>query len=99
MNITENLLKRINNRLTETKAPCKLYATESAANKAGLKVATKAANHFAPNGEQDTKPANYLVLFIPAISKWTACVDMNQLLSRPNRQGGYAGICGDFYTY
>ena len=99
MNVTTKLLNRINERLTETKSPCKLYATESSADKAGLKVAEKAAKHFAPYGQQNTQPANYLVIYIPSIEKWTACIDMSELLSRRDSAGGYLGICGNFYTY
>ena len=99
MNITTKLLNRINQRLTETKSPCKLYATESSADKAGLKVAEKAAKHFSQHGQEDIIQADYIVIYIPSIQKWTPCINLTALLSRRDAAGGYLGICGDFYTY
>jgi len=99
MNITTKLLNRINQRLTETKSPCKLYATESSADKAGLKVAEKAAKHFSQHGQEHIIPADYIVIYIPSIQKWTPCINLTALLSRRDAAGGYLGICGDFYTY
>ena len=99
MNITTKLLNRINQRLTETKSPCKLYATESSADKAGLKVAEKVAKHFSQHGQEHIIPADYIVIYIPSIQKWTPCINLTALLSRRDAAGGYLGICGDFYTY
>lgn len=95
MNIVKNLQARIEDRLTETKTPCKLYATEEAADKAGANIAEIVGNHH------ETRPANYVVIKIESIGKWTAAIDLNELCGREGRLGGYLGLACDrgFYTY
>jgi len=102
MNITSKLLQRINDRLTETKTPCKLYKSYENADKAGKKVAARSALHFTPCSAEvvaNVEATHYLVVFIPSIRKYTVCFDLTELVSRRTTSGGYLGICGDFYTY
>lgn len=98
MNINKSLMTRIEQRLTETKNPCKNYATEAAAEKATSEVAMKAAEYFTIEGNS-VRSARYVVMYIPSWGRWIGAVDMTELLGRRTSTGGYLGICGDFYTF
>ena len=98
MNITASLIARIQDRLTETKNPCKNSATEAAAEKAVSVVAMNAAEHFAVNPDE-AKSARYVVVFIPSWGRLIGAVDLTELLSLKDMTGGYLGVCGDFYTF
>ena len=95
MNILQEITNRIERRASETKNPCKLYKTESAAEKAGAKMAAIVGEHH------DTKTARYLVLKVESLGKWTAAIDLTELLSRHDSIGGYVGLAANkgFYTY
>lgn len=96
MNIITNLQARIENRLTETKNPCKLYATENRAEAAIAKLAAQVGKYFGSD-----RPAQFVVFQIESVGKWTAAIDINEVCSRPESRGGFVGICADkgFYTY
>lgn len=107
MNLVKDLVTRIEKRLTETKKPCKLYATEAAAEKVAESEARILALYFAPplrNSEDAKKavpPARYIIVFIPSVGKWAIGFDQTEVMSRPRSTGGYVGIMADrgFYTF
>ena len=96
MNITKNLQDRIENRLTETKTPCKLYASEATATKAADKLAKSSAEYFGAS-----RPTNYIIVKIESVNKFAIGFDINGLLARPETHGGYVGIFGanGHYSY
>ena len=96
MNVIKDLQTRIARRLTETKNPCKTYATEAGAEKAAEKMAAHGAEHFGTS-----RPANFLIVYVPELGRYTPAFDINELANRPDARGGYVGIFGaaGFYTY
>jgi hypothetical protein len=96
MNVIKDLQARIARRLTETKNPCKTYATEAGAEKAAEKMAARGAEHFGAN-----RPANFIIVYVPELGRYTPAFAINELLARPETTGGYVGIFGaaGFYTY
>lgn len=101
MNIITDLKTRISKRLQETKNPCKGYTTEKACEAAISVVAQDVANHFKPWDESTAKPARYVVFYHEEFGKWVGAIDMSELLSRPNRSGGYLGFVAErnFYSF
>ena len=101
MNIIDNLIARIEERLTETATPCKTYKTKEAAEKATAKMAQIAADHFAIDCRNSQKSARYVVFYVEAMGKWVGAVDLNELISRNTSTGGYLGVCSakGFYSY
>ncbi len=98
-NIINALTARIEDYRKDNKQPCKNYATENAAETATKKVAQKAATHFDKNHRDDAPEADYLVFYVEAWGRWVGCINMSDLMRRPNSTGGYIGICGDFFTF
>lgn len=97
-NIIATITGRIENRLKETKEPCKNYATKKAAEIATAKKAQEAANHFAksPDGQHS---ARYVVFYVESWKRWVGAIDLTELLNRKTSTGGYLGFCIGFYTY
>lgn len=77
MNIQQSVLDRINKRLTETKNPCKTYKSAEAAEKAAQKLAEKVSHEY----QVDFK-CDYLIVFIPAMGRWTAAFDASKFIAR-----------------
>lgn len=100
MNIVKDLIARIEKRLTETKNPCKLYATEAKAEAVAVELAQLCADHFAKTGTA-TRPARYVVVLIPSVNKWTVGFDLTEVMNRADSTGGYLGIMSErgFYTF
>lgn len=96
MNIIKFLTAKIIERAEETKTPCKLYATEEAAEKAILKVLNDAKEFYSLSRDID-----YLIIFIPALNKWTAVANMSKVFLSSDFKGGYLGFVTDknFYTF
>lgn len=99
MNIIETVKARILSYYSECKTPCKLYATQAAAEKAVSKVAMDFAKHLGTDVS-----ANYIVFFIEEIGKsgkWVGAVDGSELISRPTTHGGFIGFAASsgFYSY
>jgi hypothetical protein len=100
MNTINDLIARIEDRLTETANPCKSYKTKEAAEKATAKIAQIAANHFAASMDGQ-ESARYMVVYIEKMGKWIGAIDMTELLSRSTSTGGFLGICAQkgFYSF
>lgn len=98
-NVITNLTARIEEYRAENKNPCKNYATEASAEKATAKMAKDAAVHFNAKGDKGAREANYVVFYIEAWGRWVGCIDMSELLRRPETTGGYLGFCTGFFTY
>tara|TARA_R110000851_G_scaffold96792_2_gene209918 strand:+ start:7640 stop:7948 length:309 start_codon:yes stop_codon:yes gene_type:complete len=100
-NIITTLTARIEDYRKENKKPCKNYATETAAERATLEVATIAAQHFAINPSGDTRDADYVVFYIEAWGRWVGAINLTGLLARSDMTGGYLGICSrhGFYSF
>lgn len=98
MNITRDLIARIEEYRASNKNPCKNYGTEDAADKAGAEMAMSVAHHFAKD-QTNVRSARYVVLFVPAWGRWVACIDMSELINRSTSTGGYLGYCKGFYTF
>lgn len=95
MNIIKSLISRIENRLQETKAPCKGYATEEAAEKAAEKASIELGKYWDLNNQ----PMRYVVFYVPSWGKWTAALDLTEMAGRKMFAGGYLGNNKGFYTY
>lgn len=91
MNIIKSLISRIENRLQETKAPCKGYATEEAAEKASIELGKY--------WDLNNQPMRYVVFYVPSWGKWTAALDLTEMAGRKMFAGGYLGNNKGFYTY
>lgn len=96
MNIVATLIERIEDRLTETKNPCKSYATEARAEGATERMAKEVAAYHGAD-----RPARYVVVYVESWGRWIGAVDLTELLSRPDTGGGYVFFCADkgFYTF
>ena len=94
MNTIKSLIERIEEYRTTNKNPCKSYASEAAAEKAGNEMATKAMGYYGT-----TKPIRYVVFFNQHWGKWVVAFDLTELCSR--NVGGYLGYIPSkgFYTY
>lgn len=106
MNIVKDLVARIEKRLTETKKPCKLYATEAAAEKVAEDEAKFLAVYFSrytfsePEAEH-VRPARYVVVHIPSVNRWAIGLDQTEVMGRRDSVGGYAMIMAErgIYTF
>lgn len=104
-NIIKELEKRIEERRKETKNPCKSYATEEAAEKATLEMATKAAELYSwsyiSGGAKVVTPAKYVVFYIESWGRWVGAIDMTGLMLHHDFAGGYVGTIADkgFFTF
>lgn len=97
MNVVKSVQNRISNRLTETKNPCKTYATYETADKIGETFAKDLGKYFDSTG----KESRYIVVYIKELNRYTPAFDYSELFSRKNAIGGYVGVAANkgFYTY
>jgi hypothetical protein len=95
MNITENLISRIEEYRATNKQPCKNYATQEAAEKATAKAANAAGKYF----DRDGKAPRYVVFLVPAWGRWVGALDYTEMFRRSTANGGYLGAITGFYTY
>ena len=95
MNVIKDIETRIEKYRKSNKNPCKSYATEGAAEKATAKIAELVGK------EHETHSARYVVFYIEAWGRWVGAVDLNEVISRPDSNGGYLGLAASkgFYTY
>lgn len=102
-NLNQDLINRVTETYQTNKKPCKMYATQAAAEKATAIAAQNVANSFyAPrlnNPEATAKPANWIVVFVPAAQKWVGGIQLSEVLSRPDSTGGYLGVEMGFYKF
>lgn len=100
MNIVKDLVARIEKRLLDTKKPCRLYATEERAEAEAVDQAAFMGAYFARPGTT-SRPARYVVVFIPSVGKWAIGFDLTEVMNRHNACGGYVGVMADrgFYTF
>lgn len=99
MNLVKDLVSRIERRLTETKKPCKLYATEAAAEKVAEEQAEFMGSYF--TNVAHPRPARYIIVHIPSVDKYAIGFDMTEIMNRSEAVGGYLGVMSDrgFYTF
>lgn len=95
MNVIHSLISRIESYLTETKSPCKTYASEASAEKAMTKYSEQAGKYF----DRDGKPARFVIFYIPAMGRWAGALDYTELFGRRNATGGYLGLIKGIFTY
>lgn len=97
MNTVKELVARIEDRFTETKNPCKTYATEAAADKVGMKYAALAGEWYCSSN----RPARYVVVYVPKMNRYTVAFDMTEMMHRSTFLGGYVGMLSDknFFSY
>lgn len=95
-NIIKSLTARIEDYRKTNKNPCKNYATEAAAEKATAATALKAAQYL--QSREDAEPADYVVFYVESWGRWVGCINLSEVLRRPNA-GGYLGVCADFFTW
>ena len=93
MNITADLIQRIEDYRKDNKFPCKNYASEAAAEKAANDMADKASKFYSIPRDS----VRYIVFFNPAWGRWCAAFESAPLL----KNGGYIGFIPqhNFYTY
>lgn len=89
MNIVESVVARIEDRLLETKNPCKLYKTKDRAEAMGKKLSEEMGRYFG------THPAQYIVVYVPSVDRYTPAFNINEIVSRPDALGGYVGAIAD----
>lgn len=97
MNVIKSLQARISDRLTETKNPCKTYATEDKAEQVGVKFAKELGKYFDTTGRE----ARFVTVYIHQLDRWTVAFDFSELLARNTACGGYVGVAAQagFYSY
>lgn len=93
MNITKDLIARVERRLTETKTPCKTFKTEANAERVAEALVKAGAEYFGLTERE----IRYVIFQIPSTGRYSIGWDMSYILSRGC--GGYLGFFGDFYTY
>ena len=95
MNVIAHIEAKIETYRKSNKNPCKNYATESAAEKATAKIAELVGK------EHETHTARYVVFYIEAWGRWVGAVDLSEVISRPDSNGGYLALAASkgFYTY
>ena len=89
MNIVESVVNRIEDRLLETSNPCKLYKTSDNAENAAKKISEGMGLHFG------THPAQYIIVYIPSVDRFTPAFNINEITTRPDCLGGYVGYASD----
>lgn len=93
MNIVKSLVARIEKRLTETKNPCPLYATEQGAERIANEWVKKGAEYFGVP-ERDVR---YVIVHIPSVNKYAIGFDGSLIFARGD--GGYVGFFTNHYTF
>ena len=78
MNIITTLIARVEEARLTTKAPCKNYATERAAEKATAEAARIAGEHFT-RSNATPRPARYVVVYVPAWGRWIGALANEQI--------------------
>lgn len=99
MNLVKDLVARIEKRLTETKKPCKLYATEEKAEAVAIEEAEFMGAYF--SNVAHPRPARYIIVYIPSVGKWAIGFDLTEVMRRHDAIGGYLGVMSDkgHYTF
>ncbi|ACV50173.1 hypothetical protein [Delftia phage PhiW-14] len=92
-------VERLLKRATETKEPCRTYATQASCLIAAKKMAQATANHFALDQSKDAVPADFFMMLIPNLNRWTFCIHLSEVIKRESSTGGFLGFCSDIYTY
>ena len=99
MIIIASLTARIEEYRATNKQPCKNSATEAAEEKATAAMAQAAATYFDAKGRKDAPSAQYVVFYVAPWGRWVGCINLSELLRRPDTTGGYIGFCKDFFTF
>ena len=109
MDLITELTGRIERYCAANTNPCKNYATFEAADKATLEMARQCAFYFhkdarssAENGGiliDMVRPARYVVFHMEQWGRWVGCIDLGEVMRRPESTGGYLGVCSGFFTY
>lgn len=86
MTYSHNLTERIENRIAENKSSVKTYKTYAAACEVGEKFGKLFATYM---GKQDAQ-ADYIVVYLPTLNKFTVVFQMMAFLSK-YQVGGYLG--------
>ena len=99
MNIIAELTNQIEKARSTNKNPCKSYATEAAAEKATIRVASLTANMFSTL--KNPAPARYVVFYNEAWGRWVGAIDLTGVTERKGSCGGYIGVASDqgFYSF
>ena len=100
MNVTKNLISRIEEYRAVNKNPCKSYSTEQKAEAVAEMYARKFADYYSlPNDIMS--PCRYMVVFNEAWGRWVVAFDFVELMQRKQFTGGYIGVASDqgFFTY
>lgn len=101
-NIISELTARIEEYRQTNKNPCKNYATQAAAERATREMALSASLHFHRVPAQDREnvaSADYVVFYVESWGRWVGCINLSELLRRPDSTGGYLGHCKGFFTW
>lgn len=97
MNIARSIIARVEDRLEETKNPCKSYASVAAAERAADKYAALAGEWYC----KDKKPAQYIVVFVEKLGRHVVAFDQSEMHKRSSFLGGYVGLLANkgFFCY
>lgn len=98
-NLIDKLTARIEDYRTTNKNPCKNYKTKEAAEKATARAAQHVGTCFDRAYRKDAPSAEYVVFYIEQWGKWVGCINMSEVLRRPESAGGYLGIEPGFFKY
>lgn len=98
MNLTKDLIARIEKYRKTNKNPCKSYADEGRAERAAELAAAAICNSFTNNHAEAKKLIQWVVFYNPAWDRWCVAFNITKLL---NAYGGYMGVASElgFYTY
>lgn len=99
MNISKEIITRVEEARKTNKNPCPNYSTKSGAENAIKKAAKKVAVMLHKNSDENARPANYVVVFIESWGRWVGAYDLNEVLSRPDSIHGYENILNKHFSY
>ena len=94
MNSIKSIQNRIENRLLETKKPCKLYKSEAQAEKVAEKLSREVADYFGTDW-----PVRYVIVFIESQNKYAAVFDVAELMSRRPLNSGSVMVIPEMGHY
>jgi hypothetical protein len=94
MNLIKTMVARIEERLLETKDPCKLYKSEVTAETMAEAWVVKGAEYFGV----DARDVRYVIVYVPSVGKYAICFDTSYIFGA-KKAGGYVGFFEGYFCY
>lgn len=90
---TNDIIARIEARLSENKSGVKTYASHQFARSKGERLSDRAATYFLGADTMFEGP-DFTIVFLPTVKRWSIVFHLSPWLARHNA-GGYVGIFAD----